>query len=32
MAHTYYSLRAGTNPHADGLPLDDIKDLFVGVQ
>ncbi len=31
MSHTFYSLRAGTNPHPDGLPLDDIKDLFEGV-
>jgi hypothetical protein len=31
MPHVYYSLRAGTNPHPDGLPLDDIKELFLGV-
>ncbi len=31
MAHSYYSQRAGLNPHPDGLPLKDVIDLFVRV-
>lgn len=28
MTHTYYSQRAGSHPHPDGLPFADIVDLF----
>ena len=28
MAHKYYSQRAGTNPNLDGLPIEDIFELF----
>lgn len=31
MAHTYYSLRQGTNPNVSGLALCDVVDLFVRV-
>jgi hypothetical protein len=31
MARSYYSQRAGLNPHPDGLPLGDVIDLFVRV-
>jgi hypothetical protein len=31
MPHRYYSQRTGTNPHADGLPLEHIKELFNGL-
>jgi hypothetical protein len=31
MTHAYYSQRAGLNPYPNGLPLGDVKDLFVRV-
>ena len=31
MAHTYYSQRTGSNPNPDGLPLEDIIDMFIKV-
>jgi len=29
LGHSYYSYRTGANPHANGLPFQDILDLFV---
>jgi hypothetical protein len=31
MGHNYYSQRAGTNPNLDGLPIEDIVELFSGM-
>lgn len=31
MAHRYYSQRMGTNPNANGLPLNEVIDLFVRI-
>jgi hypothetical protein len=31
MSHTYYSQRAGSNPHPDGLPFHDIVELFMRI-
>ena len=31
MSHKFYSQRTGTNPNLDGLPLDDVVDLFIRV-